>query len=141
MWTSLFRAGKTFGALSVEVATNRADYHIEQPLEIVGAIEGDAENSSIISERLNVNIGLEMLAQLLLDPLGGGIGGSDGSESPRTPRGLDATRCPLLGRESSSPCLDLTDGELLGNDLVGNLQLRALVLDRQERPRMTRRDL
>lgn len=73
MLTTCCNTVKTFDA-SVEVASDRADHQVEKPLEIVGAVEVDANDASVVPECLNVHIGLQVLSELLLDSFRRGIG-------------------------------------------------------------------
>ena len=54
---------------SVEVASDGPDHEIEQALQVVGAVEVDADYAPIASERLNVYVSLQVLAKLIFDPL------------------------------------------------------------------------
>ena len=51
-----------------------SDDEVEQPLEVVGAVEGDPHDAAIVPECLDADVGLQVLAKLLLDPPYGWIG-------------------------------------------------------------------
>jgi hypothetical protein len=125
-------------AHSVEVATDRADHEVEEALQIVRTIERDAHDSTIVSERLHVHISLQMLAKLLLDPFGCRVRPS-GCRRCRHTRRNGASWGDRLSSQRTGACLDLTHRELASDDLVGELELAAFILDREERSRVPSR--
>src|SRR5256885_11884800 len=61
--------------LSVEVASRWPEDQVEQALEIVGAVIGDAHDATVVAQLLNMNVGLKVFPKPLLDSASGGIVG------------------------------------------------------------------
>jgi predicted nucleic acid-binding protein len=55
--------------VSVEVASSGPNDRVEKALQIIGAVEGDPDDSPFVTEHLHLDIGLESLSNLVLHTL------------------------------------------------------------------------
>jgi predicted nucleic acid-binding protein len=54
---------------SVKVASSGPYDRIQKALQVIGAVEGDPDDSPFVTEHLHLDIGLESLANLVLHTL------------------------------------------------------------------------
>src|SRR5258708_1896539 len=119
----------------VEVGPALPDDQLHEAFEIISAVEGDPEGPLPAAGRLHGDICLQPLPELLLDTASGGATLLVG----RCWRGF--AKLASWGRCLSSPRFDLPHGELPRNGLLSQLELSSLILQCEERPRMTRAQL
>ena len=55
---------------SVKIALALAEHEVEHPLEVIGTVVGDTNDSALSPELLYVHVCLEVLAELFLDSSG-----------------------------------------------------------------------
>ena len=94
-----------------------------------------------VAECLQVHIRLQMLPELLLDPLRGRLGHRSGPQAVRTAAGACCERLEALCGQRTRSCLDLAHRQLARDDLVRQLDLTSLVLDGKQGARVASGDL
>src|SRR5215218_1530240 len=125
MWTNAAPSEKHLASRSIEVAPRGTEDQIHEALEVIRAVEGDANDTAILSERLDLHIRLESMPELLLDASCGRVGTRPIRRHRDRSRRVDAWRTLLLGREFPSSRLDFADRQLPRDNLVGELELSA----------------